>query len=121
MKSSSHLTVGNGPPCRERSHIPPYAFSLWDWINAVCISQKSDFFTLYPTRAVWYVCATRRMIQHATQWLVKNGWLVVSKAPHRGIGGAGTYRVVRHAEWVQRHGFKKCIKHAYDDAGEQIS
>lgn len=122
--------------CRERCHVPTWCYSLYDFMVAVCESRAkakrdgtekknyraTDEFALWPERAK-LACggcsddAIRRMAQE----LVRTGWLAVIKESRRGVGGAGVYRVVRHKEWCQRHGLRKCIRFKYDADGEQIA
>lgn len=123
--------------CRERCHVPTWCYSLYDYMVAVSESRAvakrngtekknyraTDEFKLYPTRA-GLVCggcsddAIRRMVKE----LVRTGWLVVVKESARGRDGEGIYRVIRHKEWCERHGLRKCIRFKFDRVtGEQIA
>jgi hypothetical protein len=107
--------------CRERCHIPPHYFSLWDFANAVCIANGCETFLVYPARAAWHTCSSENSVRRAARWLAKNGWFETVQKPERGFRTAGEYRVLNHDQWIKKYGQRRrgseCIAQDYGAPG----
>lgn len=106
------ITVAS-PNCKARCHMPKSQFAIYDF--AVGISHKNDgeCWLSRATCAKW-ARMHPQTVRTAIDWLVEHGWLTVVKAPRKGVGGQGQYRVVGHAEWIALRGSASCVQVAAD-------
>jgi hypothetical protein len=90
--------------CRERCHIRPFDFSLWDFSNAVCVARGVDSFILYPTTAAMQTKSSISAVKRAAKRLIADGWWEVIYAATPGRTSCGEYRVLNHEQWVAKYG-----------------
>jgi hypothetical protein len=96
------------PNCRPRCHMQKSPAVLYDFAVGISHSKGGECWLSRDTSAKWANMHPQTFAK-ARDWLVANGWLVEIKAPRRGIGGQGQYRVVSHADWISAKGSAACI------------
>ena len=95
--------------CQARCHMGKFEFAVYDF--AMGLSRKSgECWLSRKTVGKWTGGMHPQTARKKIDWLVENGWLVEIKAPKAGVGGAGTYHVVDHAEWVSKRGDSACLR-----------
>lgn len=99
--------------CQARIHMKASAFAIYNFARGLCGKENTKTCWLSGRiTAMWSGVTDRATVKKWIHWLVENGWLIELKAPTSGVGGAGQYSVVEHADWIQKRGTGSCIQRA---------
>jgi hypothetical protein len=98
--------------CRARNHMGK-RFVVYDLAVSYAKSKNSNGNAKLSRRVVArYTGLADKTSRHYIRWLVAQGWLELVKIAK--VGGSrkkqqAEYRVVEHAEWVEKHGTGHCL------------
>jgi hypothetical protein len=101
------------PNCRPRCHLPKSQFAIYDFAASLSAKNGGECWLSRETCAKW-AHMHPQTVRTSIDWLIAHGWLIEVKAPRRGVGGQGQYRVVSHADWISAKGSASCVQIAAD-------
>lgn len=100
--------------------MPARAFLIWDFARGCAGADNAKEIWL-STRVVMERTGIgdNKTVRKYVNLLVDTGWLFQLRAPTKGVGGEGRYRVVEHDEWIAAHGTRGCVQVSPEEAARK--